>query len=358
MFACRRVAHIALPVLLIIGALAPLPAVADEWVEPKFDPPVGSKWTIARELNVEKITGGNMVGHTLKETALLTIDEKTADGFIVSYTRQNSSYHGDPAGAASQRLTFEAQQGLVTRVVTDRSGKPLRILNYDEVKAVVKKALDAQPAVSANPVVLDAMHHFAARIMQIDDKRAAELYLDELPTLAVAQNTGLKPGEMRKSTLPVASPLTDSVTKTQTLSIAKADPATGKVRYLMTETYDAASIKALVAETVRQFALTNANSVKVDAAIKNATVASVSRAQLDVAGGMTREMRRQSVMSMRFPGTQVVTTEDELVTVAPWTDTPVADAPVSVAPVASAPLKVAPVATPVSAPAVPKAVTK
>jgi hypothetical protein len=46
-------------------------------------------------------------------------------------------------------------------------------------------------------------------------------------------------------------------------------------------------------------------------------VASVARAQFDVAGGMTRELRRRSVTSFRFPDSHSVTTEDELVTVSP-----------------------------------------
>ena len=237
--AYRRLRHLVLPVALALGVLVPRLATAEEWVEPKFDPPVGSQWTIQRELNVQKVNGGIMVGHTLKEAALLTIAEKTADGFVVTYARQSSSYDGNPAGAAAQRLMFEAQQGLVIRIVTDAAGKPLRIENFDEVKAALKKAVAAQPASTANPDVLAAVRRVGDRILAVDNKRAAELFLDSLPVLAVAQNTGLKPGEMRKSTLPVANALVDGITKTLTLSIARTNPDAGTARYLMTETYDA-----------------------------------------------------------------------------------------------------------------------
>jgi hypothetical protein len=44
-------------------------------------------------------------------------------------------------------------------------------------------------------------------------------------------------------------------------------------------------------------------------------VATVDRAQLDVAGGMARELRRQWITSFRVPGSIMVTTQDELVTI-------------------------------------------
>lgn len=339
MIAYRRLTHLVLPVALALGVLMPRLAAAEEWVEPKFDPPVGSQWTIQRELNVQKVNGGIMIGHTLKETALLTIAEKTADGFVMTYTRQSSSYDGNPAGAAAQRLTFEAQQGLVIRIATDAAGKPLRIENFDEVKAALKKAIEAQPATTANPAVLAAVRRVGERILAVDDKRAAALYLDSLPTLAVAQNTGLKPGEMRKSTLPVANALVDDITKTLTLSLARTNPDAGTARYLMTETYDADSMKTLVLETVKELAVTNVSTDTAEQAVKSAVVASVARAQFDVAGGMTRELRKQSVTSFRFTGSHSVTTEDELVTVtaveAPAPAAPVADAPIAVPPVAA-----------------------
>jgi hypothetical protein len=63
-------------------------------------------------------------------------------------------------------------------------------------------------------------------------------------------------------------------------------------------------------------------------------VASVARAQFDVAGGMTRELRKQSVTSLRLTGSHSVTTEDELVTVTA-AETPAAAAPVAAAPIAA-----------------------
>jgi len=316
MIAYWRVARLALPAVLAIGVLVPR-AAAEDWAEPKFDPAIGSQWTIQRELNVQKVEGGIMVSHTLKETALLTVAEKTADGFVMTYVRQSSSYDGDPAGAAGQRLAFEAQQGVVIRIAADAAGKPLRIENFAEVKAALKNSAEAQPATTANPEILAAARRLGERLLAVDDKRAAELFLDPLPMLAVAQNTGLKPGEMRKSTLPVANALVDGITKTLTLSVARTNQDAGSVRYLMTETYDADSMKALVSEAAKQMAVANVSAGTVDQAVKSAEVASVSRAQFDVAGGMTRELRRQSVTSLRFTGSRSVATEDELVTVTP-----------------------------------------
>lgn len=313
---CRRLALLAVPALLLAGLL-PNSAAADGWVEPKFDPPVGSKWTINRELDVEKNSGGVLVGHTLKETALLTIEAKTADGFIVTYTRQSSSYDGDAVGAAEQRIAFQAQQGLAIRVETDAAGKPLRIVNLAEVTAALKKALDAEPVTTANPKAIAKIRELNERLLAVDDKLAAELYLDDLPTLALAQNTGLKPGDIGKRVLPVANAMSGGLTRTVMMSIANADPATGRVRYLMTQTYDADAMRTLVAETVRQINPDSSGAAVVEQAIKNAVLSTVIRARLDVEGGMTRELHQQSVTSFRAPGTLSVTSEDELVIVSP-----------------------------------------
>jgi hypothetical protein len=311
---CRRAALLALPILLLASASG---LADDKWVEPKFDPPVGSKWTVQREVNVQKNIGGTLIGHTLEQTASLTIEEKTAGGFVVSYARTGSTYRGDPGGASAQRIAYAAAQGVVMRVATDAAGKPLRVLNLAEVDAALKQALAALPMNTADPEKVATIRQITDRLAALDDKQAAELAVDDLPLLALGQNTGLQPGEMRKTTLPVPNPLVSGITKVLTLSIAKDDPAAGKVRYLMTETFDPDSMKALIGETVKELSVTTARFSDVDRAMKTGTIVAVARAQLDVEGGITREMRRQQVMSFRAPGSLSVTTEDELVTVSP-----------------------------------------
>ena len=315
--ACRRVARLVLPIMLAAGALAPSIALAADWAEPKFDPPVGSKWVVERQLDVEKNRAGSIVGHTLKERALLTIEAKTDSGFVVTYTRQSSSWEGDPAGAAVQRIAFQALQGLAVRVDTDASGKPLRIENWDAVKSAMKDALAAEPVSTADPDKLARISEYTARMVAVDDKKAAELFLEDLPTLAMGQNTDLKPGEVHKNTVPVANALSDTVTKTVMMSIGAADPEMGKVRYLLTETYDPGAMKELVAETSRELAVTNVSAGALDQAIKNSTVSAVIRAELSVEGGITRQLRGNSIYSFRTPGSITVDREDELVTVSP-----------------------------------------
>lgn len=312
--AYRRFARVALPVPLLIG-LTIHPAAADNWVEPKFDLAVGSKWIVQAEVNVEKNNRGTLVGHTLKQTAILTVEQKTADGYVMTYDRQSSSYDGDPDGAARQRITFAAEQGVPLRFVTDASGKPLRVINFDELKAALKGAIAAQPISTANPDVLASVHRVVDRIVSVDDKKAAELYLDELSLMAMGQDTGLQPGEIHRATLPIANALVDGITREFTMSIAQDDPTNGKVRYLVTQTYDPDSMKAVVGETIKELALTNVSTDALNNVLKNAIVATVDRAQLDVAGGMARELRRQWITSFRVPGSIMVTTQDELVTI-------------------------------------------
>src|ERR1700689_4894024 len=110
-FPCRRLALLSLPLFLLSAG----PCLADDgkWAEPRFDPPVGSKWIVSREVNVEKNAGGTMVGHTLKQTALLTVEEKTADGYVMTYERQSSTYEGDASGDSVERIAYAAEKGVV-----------------------------------------------------------------------------------------------------------------------------------------------------------------------------------------------------------------------------------------------------
>jgi hypothetical protein len=315
--ACRRAWRLVLAIVFALLALAPRGAIAAEWSEPKFDPPIGSKWLIARQLDIEKNSAGTIVGHTQKDTALLAIEAKSDTGYVVTFTRQSSSYEGDLSGAAQQRIIYQALQGLAIRVDTDLAGKPLRIENWDAVKSAIKDAMASEPVVTADPDKLARIHEYTDRMVSVDDKKGAELFLEELPNLSLGQNTGLKPGEIHKNTLPVANALSDTITKTVMISIGEADPANGKVRYLMTETYDPDSMKALIAQTSRELSITNVSATLVDEAVKNATVSAFVRAELYVEGGMTRELRGESVNSFRTPGTISVETENELVTVKP-----------------------------------------
>jgi len=310
-------ARLASAILVAIGALLPRTAVAAEWVEPKFDPPLGSKWIIERQIDVEKNSGGTMIGHTLKDRALLTFESKSEAGYVVTFTRQGSSYEGEPGEAARQRIVYQAMQGLVMRIDTDLTGKPLRVENWDEVKAALKSAADSEPLTTANPEFVARVHDIIDRSLRLDDRQAAQLYVDDLPTLALAQDTGLKKGEIHKSTVTVPSALRSEISKTVMVSLGDADPETGKARYLVTETYDPTSVRALVSETVKGFSITNVNASLVDQALKSATVAGVSRVQLNVEGGMTRELREESFLSLRAPGTISVDTESKLVTVKP-----------------------------------------
>jgi len=313
--ACRRLAVFALPVFLLAGG--PCFAAGANWVEPKFDPPVGSKWVIQHEVNVQKNVRGTMIGHTLKETALLTVEEKTADGYVMTYERQNSSYEGDPAGASVYRIAYAAEKGVPLKIITDGNGNPLRVTNFDELKSALKAAIDELPMGTARSDVVASMRKVAERMALVDDKQAAQLYLNGLPLLALTQNTGLQPGDTRTATVPVANGLVSGMTKVVTMSIAKDDPSNGKVRYLMTETFDPDSMKTLIGETIKELNPTTVNASNMDQAMKSATVVSTARAQADVAEGMTRELRRQVVTSFRATGAYSVTTEDELITVSP-----------------------------------------
>jgi hypothetical protein len=123
-----------------------------------------------------------------------------------------------------------------------------------------------------------------------DENRAPRLYLVSLATLALGQNTGLRPGETRSSVEEVANPLNGVPIKTSTsLRIDSADPATGKVRLIRTRAFDADDAKAFLRKLVPQ----PAGDQNLDNVMTQTTMVLDSRTEMDVEGGMTRVVRQE-----------------------------------------------------------------
>jgi len=61
-------------------ACAAAPAFAD-WTEPPYDPPVGSRWIIQRDLDTEENYDGAINRSTFRITSELRIEAKPPTGF-------------------------------------------------------------------------------------------------------------------------------------------------------------------------------------------------------------------------------------------------------------------------------------
>jgi hypothetical protein len=299
-------------------ALAMSGAAAD-WVGRPFNPPVGSRWIIQRDLTSEDNDNGTLSGHTMKITSELTIEAKLAEGFRVAYARRASSYEGDPTDAAAARAALAALQGLLYRVVTDAAGKPLRIENLDETIATQKKMADALAATGKDAQTRAAIMKLVGDMAGVDGARAAELYLDELPNLAVGQDTGLKIGEVRRSAAAEHNQFgLAAFVKNVTFSIASVDEASGEVHLTLTEVTDPDSMRTALIGMYEKLRASDPEGVEEKIRIvKSMTLSQENRTEFDVVDGMTRRTRSLLTTRRTVAGDTLVMTTRTSVSVSP-----------------------------------------
>ena len=108
------------------------PALAAEKV---YDPPVGSRWTVETETRSEEMRPDGTATSLIRARAELTIEQKTADGFRISYVQRDATVEGNARSVPLRRAYLKVLENVVIRASTDASGKPLHIDNLDEAKA-------------------------------------------------------------------------------------------------------------------------------------------------------------------------------------------------------------------------------
>ena len=276
--------------LALAATLACIAAVrAADWVERPYDPPAGSHWIIQSEDVTEADTNGQHVQSSLTTTAELIFEQKTAEGFRVTYIMRNAAYDGDARTAALISPASKALENLAIHATIAPNGMPLRVENLDEVLTAARTAIDGMTTPLAGKPEAAILRRMATGMLIADEKRAPRLYLVSLATLALGQNTGLRPGETRSSVEEVANPLNGVPIKTSTtLRIDSADPATGKVRLIRTRAFDADEAKAFLRKLVPP-----AGDQNLDNVMTQATMVLDSRTEMDVEGGMTRVVRQE-----------------------------------------------------------------
>ena len=276
--------------LALAATLACIAAVrAADWVERPYDPPAGSHWIIQSEDVTEADTNGQHVQSSLTTTAELIFEQKTAEGFRVTYIMRSAAYDGDARTAALISPASKALENLAIHATIAPNGMPLRVENLDEVLTAARTAIDGMTTPLAGKPEAAILRRMATGMLIADEKRAPRLYLVSLATLALGQNTGLRPGETRSSVEEVANPLNGVPIKTSTtLRIDSADPATGKVRLIRTRAFDADEAKAFLRKLVPP-----AGDQNLDNVMTQATMVLDSRTEMDVEGGMTRVVRQE-----------------------------------------------------------------
>jgi hypothetical protein len=305
---CRVVA-----VVLVATMIGVSGGRAADWVERPYDPPAGSRWIIQRDLSSERNDNGTVTKDTFKITSELKIVGKEGAQFKIIYARRQFSYQSDDAEEQTAMLaTLPVLQNIEYHVIADAGGKPLRVENLAEAKAALRAAFAATAkSMSGDPQVADSMRRTLAPMLDTDEKSAAELYLDELPTLATAQNTSLKPGETRRETVAEPSPI-GQFTTNRTLTISEADPATGKAVVVLTESWDPKTTRALMDQVLERAGLGDDERKK---KVETLEVSLEKRTTFDVAEGMTRKAIVESTTRSNLWGPLRVVKSRKVVTV-------------------------------------------
>jgi hypothetical protein len=161
-----------------------------------------------------------------------------------------------------------------------------------------------------DPQIAANVRQLLEGLTRLDAEQAAQASLDEVPALAIGQNTGLKPGQTRRDAVAVANGIGPPMIKRMALSIASADAASGDVRFALTEDYDPDSIRALLVALAGKLGRDPED-------MKRMNITLDGRTDIEVAGGMTRAMHRQSTMMSNLMGNTLVIKDRKDVTVTP-----------------------------------------
>ena len=317
-------AGLALTSLALIGltALRVTPSPAADAVELPYNPPVGSRWIIDTETSTDDQRTDGPRNSLIKTHAELTIDEKTADGFRISYVSRGATFEGNAPMLPLMRQSFKALENVTIHATTDLSGKPVRVDNLDEAKTAMRNMLEGMMApFKDKPQVADVLKQMLGKMIEVDATEAAGTYLEELPLLARAQLTGMKPGEVRHSSDSAASPLGGGVLKSNTaFTLTQADTASGKRVYERTTSYDDASLREMTQSLIRKLLTASGDASKaeqIEKMVKAMALSLDARTVFEVEGGMTRKVTEHTLTLASAMGQKLSKTENKTVTVTP-----------------------------------------
>jgi hypothetical protein len=291
--------------------------------ERPFNPPVGSRWIIETETTTDEIRAeGGARNSVVKTRAETTVDAKIADGFRITYVHRGATAEGNDPRLPLMRSAIQALDGVTIRATTDQRGMPLRVDNLDEAKAGMRSvAAGLTEPFKDKPQLAALLSQIMAGIIDVDADKAAASYLEELPQLAQAQATGMKPGEVKRSSDAVDNPLGGGVLKSNSsFTLSAADAASGKRTYVNTTAYDADSMKEFIQGLSKKLlaaAGDSATPAQIDSILKQMVLSLDERAEFSVEDGMTRRISEKTVTAARALGRSMQKTETKIIAVAP-----------------------------------------
>jgi hypothetical protein len=295
---------------------------AADAVEPPYNPPVGSHWIIDTETATDDQRPGGPQTSEIKTHAELTVDARIADGFRISYVSRGATFEGNAPMLPIMRSAFKALENVTIHATTDLSGKPIRVDNLDEARTAMRNMVGTvMEPFKDKPPVAAVLNQMMSKMIEVDATQAAGIYLEELPMLARAQGTGMKPGEVRRSTDSAENPLGGGALKSNSVfELTQADAATGKRVFVRTTSYDDASMKEMTQTISRKLLAASGDATKadqIDKLVKSMALSLDERVTFEVEDGMTRKVSEKSVTSASAMGKSLSKTEIKTITVSP-----------------------------------------
>ncbi|MEH2510607.1 hypothetical protein V1291_001961 [Nitrobacteraceae bacterium AZCC 1564] len=212
------------------------------------NPVVGSRWIIENTVKTEETkpdSGARTM--TLNGRAEMTIDEKTTEGFHISYVAPEISVEGNSPNVPLLRTYCKMLENLLIRATIDAAGKPIRIDNLDAVKAEMHVAMDRLlKSGQHSQRQLLALGMMMSDLMTMDAERAAPSFLTEMVTLAKSQNTGMKMGEVRRSTGPADNPLGTTLRSQMSFALSDTDVEKRTAIYHEVRAFDEGSVRDFI----------------------------------------------------------------------------------------------------------------
>jgi len=308
-------------VAAVVAALATFGATRPVAAEVVYDPPAGSRWIVDTEVRGEETRPEGSTTSLVKTRNELTVEQKTPDGFRVSWVQRGATVEGNGRSVPLQRAYAGVLENVVIRVRTDLSGKPLRIDNLDEARAAMRRSADAvAPQFADMPARGALFDQLMSELTEVSAERAASVYVNALALLATAQNTGMKPHEFRLTSRPAENPLGgDALKSNERFELTEADAA-GRLTFINVTSIDAVDMNAFMQSFARGLLAASGDSVtpeRVSLLVRSMVFSFDKRAEFEVRDGMTRRVSEKSTTTFRGMEQNITQTEARTIVVTP-----------------------------------------
>lgn len=295
--------------------IAPTTARAAEAL---YDPPVGSRWAIHAQAREDDERAGAIRTTVITRDAEFSVGEKTAQGFRISYVLRDFDVQGDTAQARLASVALRAMRGVVIQATIDASGKPVRVENFAETQAAFAEAMDgALATLSVTPDVAAKLRSLIEAMAPRDADKAAEWYVDDLPLLAVAQNTHLSLGEVRDDSELSPNPFGGAPLKTNTtLRVIDVDNDSGARRLVRTRAFDEAAMRSFILDTLARLGQAG-DADKMQKALGQMSLSNDGQTEFSVEGGMTRAVNEDTLITIKAMGQTATKHQQTTIAVTP-----------------------------------------